>query len=568
MKNRLGASLIALAFLSFPCVDLACAQAIERHQPLLEAERRAPIIEPDAVPMDEDDTPIGPELKSLAILSGDQSVKTTLVDGVDVSSVARLVATKAAIEADLNPFIGRPISRKLIAQVEEVIARRYRRLGFPFVSLSTPEQKISDGALQVRVLEFSIGKLLTSKLPTGSIQNVIDQVGLKPGDAIDAPRLGKDLAWLNRYPFSSIQAVFTPSQTPGGADLILSAQSSKPWRLYLGYDNSGSPSSTLDRYFAGGAVGDLLGRDSVVSLQLTSSRDAFAGVEHPNYASEAISYSVPVFKDVQIEASFDHIEANQTSGDFLFRLKANEGALAIRFLAPFEFSASTQSDIRLGLSVKQQENLTLFGGENASSLSAEEYGLLVGWHIQQQSYDAYFVGDLAIHASVDDADAGSQSQTNPQATGGRASYAYATLFLEHAQPISRYVRWKAQVSGQWSRQMLPRMDQTGLGGPTLVRGYSLDSGSFDSSLIVRNELHLTCPQSSCANTNLFAFYDAGLGWYGQHNPATQLTSVGVGAGQSILDGSTLDLTIARLLASGPAARAGDWKAAVSVSFRY
>ena len=568
MKNRLAASLIALACLSFPRFDPAYAQAIERHQPLLETERSAPIIEPDAVPMDEDDTPIGPELKSLAILSGDQSVKTAVVDGVDVSSVARLVAVQPAIEADLNPFIGRPISRKLIAQVEEVIARRYRRLGFPFVSLSTPEQKISDGVLQVRVLEFSIGKLLTSKLPTGSVQNVIDQVGLKPGDAIDAPRLGKDLAWLNRYPFRSIQAVFTPSQTPGGADLILSAQSSKPWRLYLGYDNSGSPSSTLDRYFAGGAVGDLLGRDSVVYLQLTSSRDALDGADHPNYASEAISYSVPVFTDVQIEANFDHIEANLPSGDFLFRLMANEGALAIRFAAPFEFSASSQSDIRLGLSAKQQKNVTLFGGENVSSLSAKEHGLLVGWHIQQQSYDAYFEGDLAIHASVDDADAGSQSQTNPQAIGGRASYAYATLFLEHAQPISRNVRWKVQVSGQWSRQMLPSMDQTGLGGPTLVRGYSLDSGSFDSSLIVRNELQLTCAQSLCAKTSLFAFYDAGLGWYGQHNPATKLTSVGVGASHSIRDGSKIDLTIARLLASGPEARAGDWKATVSVSFRY
>jgi hemolysin activation/secretion protein len=390
VKNRLGASLTALAFLSFPRVDLACAQAIERHQPLLEAERRAPIIEPDAVPMDEDDTPIGPELKSLAILSGDQSVKTTVVDGVDVSSVARLVAAKAAIEADLKPFIGRPISRRLIAQVEEVIARRYRRLGFPFVSLSTPEQKISDGALQVRVLEFSIGKVLTSNLPAGSIQSVTNQIGLKPGDAIDARRLGKDLAWLNRYPFRSIQAVFTPSKTPGGADLILSAQSSKPWRLYLGYDNSGSPSSTTDRYFAGGAVGDVFGRDSVVYLQLTSSRDALAGAEHPNYASEAISYSVPVSTDVQIEANFDHIEANPRSGDFLFRQKANEGALAIRFSAPFEFSASSQSDIRLGLSAKQQKNVTLFGGETVSSLSAKEYGLSYVFVAGQSDSDSYY----------------------------------------------------------------------------------------------------------------------------------------------------------------------------------
>ena len=568
MHLKLVARFIAVVCLGLPPYDLGYAQVIERHQPPVGEGRRAPILEPDALPAEKNDTPIGPQLKSLVILGRDQSVKMPVIEGVDVSSVPRLVAARAEIEADLNPFIGRTLSRKLIAQVEEVIARRYRRLGFPFVSLSTPDQKISDGVLQVRVIEFSIGKVVTSNLPKPSIGNTIDQVGLKPGDAINASKLSRDLAWLNRYPFRSIQAVFAPSQTPGGTDLILSAQSSKPWQLYLGYDNSGSPSSTLDRYFAGGVFGGVLGRDSVISVQVTSSRDALAGAEHPNYASEAISYILPVFRVAQIEANFDHIEANQPSGDFRIRLKANEGALGVRFSNPVVASASTQSDLRLGLNVKHQETITLFGGENVAGLSTEEYWLFAGCHVQQQSYHASSIGDLAIHLSVGGADRDVQVQSMSHGRGSRASYGYATLFLEHVQPLSQYIRWKAQISGQWSPQMLPRMEQAGLGGPSLVRGYSLDTGSFDSSLILRNEFHSVPPHDFPSMISVFAFYDAGFGWSEQRNAATKLSALGVGASQKILEVSNLNLTIARILASSLGARAGDWKAEVSLSFRY
>ena len=59
----------------------------------------------------------------------------------------------------LRPYLGQPLSRKLIAEIEAAIARQYRDLDYPFVSLSTPEQEITGGVLQIRVVEFRTGKV-------------------------------------------------------------------------------------------------------------------------------------------------------------------------------------------------------------------------------------------------------------------------------------------------------------------------------------------------------------------------------------------------------------------------
>ncbi len=159
----------------------------------------------------------------------------------------------------LGRFLGRPISHKLIAEMEAAIARYYRGKRYPFVSLSTPAQKISGGTVQIRVLEFHSGGVSVigaTRTPQAYITN---RVRLKSGGTIDTEKLGQDLRWLNRNPFRQSQAVFTPGTTLGEADLVLQTQETKRWRVYAGYANSGSPLTGRDRYYAGALLGGLLG---------------------------------------------------------------------------------------------------------------------------------------------------------------------------------------------------------------------------------------------------------------------------------------------------------------------
>ena len=214
--TRLRAALSATVLAFTPA--LAHGQAIERHTPSPVEGRSGAIAPPNALPTQEDDTPIGPDLRALRVIGDAPSPNApTLASGVDVTSVARLAAVRTAAEADLKPFLGRKLSRKLIAEIEAAIARRYRMLGYPFVSLSTPEQDISGGALQVQVTEFVVGKISTPGAPAADADDLTHRVGLKPHDPINAARLGDNLAWLNLYPYRAVHAVFTPGASPGAA---------------------------------------------------------------------------------------------------------------------------------------------------------------------------------------------------------------------------------------------------------------------------------------------------------------------------------------------------------------
>ena len=135
----------------------AVAQPVERNLPPAPTAPSTVIAPPPLPGSINDDKSLGANLSSIVILGPTAAVEASPAPGVDTSQVARL--NHPAAVATLRPFLGRPISRKLISQIEAQIVLEYRRQGYPFVEVSTPEQEITEGALQIRVVEFRVGKI-------------------------------------------------------------------------------------------------------------------------------------------------------------------------------------------------------------------------------------------------------------------------------------------------------------------------------------------------------------------------------------------------------------------------
>jgi hypothetical protein len=225
----------------------ALAQAIERNLPPAPPAAGADIALPNIVAGSADATPIGPALTSLVILGPQDALAAAPLKGVDVLRDPALAKDRRR----LARFLGKPISRKLIGQIEAEIAIAYRDRGYPFVNLSTPPQELTEGVLQIRVVEFRLGTKTAPGARGSTGAYVESRARLKPGDEINTNILAQDLDWLDHYPFRNTQAVFTPSKTPGDTDLQLQTTSAKPWALYAGYANSGSSLTGFDRYSLG-----------------------------------------------------------------------------------------------------------------------------------------------------------------------------------------------------------------------------------------------------------------------------------------------------------------------------
>ncbi len=555
----------ALSILAAAVAGHASAQAVEHNNPVVPPGKTVLVAPPNMVPASQDATPLGTNLKGIVILGATDAVHTGAGTGLDLGSGNRLQNDSRA-RTELGHFIGQPLSRRLIAEVQATIARAYRRQGFPFVSLSTPEQDVTSGVLQIRVVEFVAGNITVhGAASSAEAQHVAGAVRQKSGEPINADLLNQDLAWLNHYPFHQVQAVFSPGNSLGVSDLSLNETEAKNWTIYGGYNNAGSPSTGLNRYFAGASVGNLLGADSVLSYQGTSGDGRVNG--HGRYISNAVNYTLPVGRG-QVEASLDQVETNQSVTPFAVRLTDVEGSAGYRFTLSGFPGDRAQSDVRAGVEIKHEAAKTFFVGTDVYDASMNVDQLYLGYH--RAAFDSMGMSDLDLVLHANPGSGESKAAVMAYSLGRMKSntYGYLGLTYNRTTNLPGRITLNTMAVGQLAGAPLPRSEQAGLGGAYLVRGYSLDDGAYDTAFVLRNELRPAPGAYGTGPVNPFVFVDIGYGRDNYTKLSHSLASAGVGASVYLTGHVALNFDVARPLQNAPVTRSGDWKLDTSLSLRF
>jgi hemolysin activation/secretion protein len=576
LQRSSGAGIAAAAVLATTWAAQAQAQVVERNSPQAPPTTPPTIVAPNATPEGQDATPIGPALSAIVVLGPKDPAVQGPAAGVDVSRVQRL-NTKAGA-AVLQPFLGKPISRRLIAQIEAAVAQYYRDQGFPFVSLSTPEQEITGGVLQVRAVEFRLGMTRVTGVKRTPPDFVARRVGPASGDTIDSNQLSEDLRWLNLYPFRQTQAIFSPGSDLGTANLNLATTELKPWRVYGGYANSGSPSTGWDRGYLGFSAG--LPHDAVLSYQFTASGDwwvndghAFSQ-PHPSYIGHGATFAMPTAPRQQIEAGFDAVETNEPIGPFDIRLNTMDLNLGYRF-ALSNFSRRLPGDVVVGVEGSRQQRLVQFIGIPLVQQEIQVYQAFLGWSVYRTDRLGTGSANVTLHVSPGglgdfNSDAAFEDYTLGRMTSAR--YAYVDLQVNRTFRLPK--RWAVTSSlfAQFAGSPLPDSQRIGLGGHALVRGYNLDDGAFDSGLVWRNELRapsLSLLRGRWADElSPYAFVDASYGWVVGDRFEEHPVSAGLGADYAL--GRTIDaaLSVGYAFTDAIETRVGDVRIQARVTIAY
>ena len=513
----------------------AQAQAIERNLPPPVAHGSSVIVTPVA-PTDTDATPLGAKLTGLVVLGPTDPARPGAVAGLRLDAASRLTMSA---RRGLARYLGRPMSRKLIAEIEAQIVRDYRAAGFPLVSVSTPEQEVSAGRLQVRVIEFTLER----KTAPGAKDPgyVTSRVRVQPGQPVDARKLSQDLDWLNRYPFANTQAAFQPGDHLGETKLVLQTTASRPFSVYAGYATSGSPLTGFDRYFAGTSFALPLLHDAYASYQFTGSNDVLFyqdrplnGAPDPLYLSHSGRIVIPTRPRQDLEASLSFVQSNEF-GDFTAHQTTEEVSIGYRS-ALSNLLAVLPGEAVVGVEARRETGRTIFADEPVQTGNTDVFQVYLGYSAQES--DALGRGslDLTVHISPGGVSADNTDAAFALSSQGRsrsAEYAYVSGDLSRYTPLPKAFGYSASLIGQYAPNPLPLTEQIGLGGPSLVRGYTLDDGVFDSGLVARNELR-TPTLGVLANLRKgladqlspFAFVDAGYG----KNEYTHADSTPIGAG--------------------------------------
>ncbi len=561
-------SVLAAAF----GLGVAQAQVVERNLPPEPPSRGpAPRLNPDLLRSD-DTTPLGANLRAIVLIGAKDKVSRRKANGIALRAP---LLNPDAIRSRLTAFLGQPVSRKLITDIQAAIAGVYRDANRPFVSVTVPPQEITGGVLQVRVVEARLGGVNVHGANAGADRYILDRVHVVRGQPIDARLLDTDLDWLNRNPFRRVEAVFGPGKELAETELVLQTTESKPWQVFTGYANSGTRLTGRDRYFAGGTAA--FPGDIVTSLQLTGSRDfwvnngrAFEDVSRSGYYSPAGRVTIPLWLRSSLEIVGDYVQTNERPSDpFRIRTATSEVSATYRS-ALANLAPAALGDALAGIELKRQDRRTFFAETQAVEGRADVGQWFLGWNGRWS--DAFGVNSFDGRAKTN---SGGMLPANTNAdwnvfTNGRVTNIHTTFaMLQYGRrtPLILGTYLLTEATALLSNKALPDTERLGLGGAQTVRGYVTEDGVVDKAIIVRNSLYIPSidlgsafgQSRTKASLAPFVFTDYGSGRDIFLARSTSLLSTGVGFDFQIAPYLTTNFLVARAMRAGDFTDTGTWR---------
>lgn len=474
-------------------------QAIERHAPPERPRLGDNLVIFDPNYGSSDTSPLGVDLVGIRLIGPGEKAGAAAA-GISIGTVAN--APDAALRAVLQPYLSKPLSHALIAQIQSAIARAWREAGYPFISVTVPPQEITAGILNLRVVEARFGSVMTEGNRLSDAERLAQAVRTERGGRIDAAGLEEDIRWMNRRGIRRVEGIFAPGQKPGESDLVLRVDSEKRWTAFGGWSNTGSRATGIDRYFLGGAVWLPELNDLTASYQLTGSggfwsdpgRIALRTGDYPSYLGHAARIALPTSARQAIEFAPSFVATRETPDALVaFETDTVELPLSYRLAVSDIVPGFHFGDVAFGAEYTRMRRSSFFGGAAVVRGEAELFQLTAAWsHIFSDRHGRTAV-DLGLTANPGGVVSGNTAARWGAFSGGRVddvTYTYASLDVLRQTLLPGNFMLSHHLGGQISGNSLPDTERLQLGGQHAVRGYGIEDGTGDSGFVLRNELRL------------------------------------------------------------------------------
>ncbi|QXI37491.1 ShlB/FhaC/HecB family hemolysin secretion/activation protein [Pseudomonas xantholysinigenes] len=491
--------------------DPASQQLREQQQGLHQQERlqqlerwqRAPLIEPHA-----DYDTANPRRGSRC-----WSITGVRLDGNRHLGQAQL---QPVVQALSQPCMGvADIQRLLVG-----LTQRYVEAGYPTARPYLARYPEHGQPLDITLVEGFIEsiELADPDLPL-SLRGAFPDI---PGNALYLPDLEQGLDQLNRLRAYDLGIELLPGTQLGGTRVIVEPRRvSAPWHLDARFDNRGSALTGRHRLSLGLGLDSPLGLNDDLRLSLVST--VFDAPGRSQGAS--LYYGLPY-------------------GPWTFSLNASQ----MRYHAPLaqtRFTSSGQSELfalgservlwrnqrgMLSASARvEHKQLTNHIGRTlialqSPTLSSVEAGLNLLW-LDHGLWSAY----AGVSQGVDWFGA---DQPLPDARAPRPDFTkYRANLLHLRQGSAQWPwHWQSELALQYSRDLLPAVEQVQLTDHTAVRGFRQHTMAGASAAVWRNTLSQPLPLDWARPLQMRPSIGLDIGWtrFSQDSPSQRLASASAG----------------------------------------
>ncbi len=457
--------------------------------------------------------------------------------GVVVKNIALLESAKFA--ARMQPYIGAPLTLGALGKIQHEVTAFYTAQDRPLVSISVPAQDITGGVVQIIVQEGMLGEVRVEGNRYFKSPLFRTGVRLREGDAIYKSRLEQDTRGLNANPFRSVDTVFSPGRTPGTTDVVLQVQDRFPLRVYVGYENTGTPETDRNRLLGGFNWGNAFGLGHQLNYQFTTSPD------FDRLRAHSASYLVPLpwLHTLAFFGSYAETTPDLPDG---FDLNGRTYQVSFRYTMRLPDVKAYTHEIAFGYDFKSSNTDLGFGGARVfdSTIDISQFVLTYNGALPDAygrtllNAEVYLSpGGLGEHNEDEDFEAAS--------SGASASYVYGKLTLQRTTRLPADFSLLSSATGQFADGPLYPSEQLGVGGYDTVRGYSERAANGDHGFFMSHELRTPAlhPARIFRNEKLtddlqfLAFWDYGftktLEPRDGEDSSQSLASLGIGARYAI-----------------------------------
>lgn len=418
----------------------------------------------------------------------------------------------------VQPYEGRALTLEQLRQVADKVTQLYLDRGYITSRAILVDQEITNGLVQIRVVEGSIEQIQIEGAKRINPNYVRSRVRLGAGTPLNTAKLEDQLRLLKADPlFENVEASLRAGTRLGQSILIVRVIEANPFEGSVGIDNYSPPSVGSER----------LGLTALYR-NLTGNGDAVAG----SYYHTA-------------QGGSDNVELN-------YRLPVNAMNGAVQLRTAFTWSKIIDPAVKF-LDIEGNSQLYEISFQQPLVRTPrEEFALSVGFTAQDnQSLSGLFPGALFSPG----ADPEGYSRTRVIKFGQdyvhrdiRGAWSVRSLFSfgigilgatinRHPIPDGRFFSWLGQVQRvqilnennlliigsdvQLTPNSLFPSQQFVIGGGQSLRGYrqNIRAGDNGVRFTVEDRLIVQRDESGAPTFQLAPFFDAGYVWNADKNPS-------------------------------------------------
>jgi hemolysin activation/secretion protein len=360
--------------------------------------------------------------------------------------------------------------------------------GYSTSRLGIPEQDLSSGTFVLALIPGVIGTISFASEDVAASWRTAFPVG--PGDLLNLRELEQGLEQLKRIPSHDVEMQIVPGSSPGNSDIVITVRRSKPWKISLSLDDSGSKSTGSLQTGINLALDSPLGLNDLFNLGFSSDVEHQGSQRGTN--GNKLNYSLPYGNWTFGLAASSYDYHQKIAGLYETFVSSGKGRnLEIKFSRLFQRSQEQKNSLYFKLGKRWNRayiNDTEIGVQRRNATHVE-----LGWIHKHYFGAAQLDLSLANRWGAGWLN-GDADFSNRQS--GRATRRYTLQTLDASlyvpfQLAGQALSYSGTLHAQMAQTALYASEQLSLGNRYTVRGFDGElSLSAERGFFLRNEISL------------------------------------------------------------------------------